>query len=87
MSFQGTVLDGHALILQHCQVKKDDEVLSKAEKDKSSTKLLVRNVAFEATEKDLRMLFSPFGKVECFSPPSFESYCFILIIMNTLNGT
>jgi hypothetical protein len=33
------------------------------EKDKSSTKLLVRNVAFEATEKDLRQLFSPFGQV------------------------
>ncbi|KAK4741438.1 hypothetical protein SAY87_025026 [Trapa incisa] len=66
---QGTVLDGHALILQHCQVKKDEEVLKKAEKDKSSTKLLVRNVAFEATEKDLRMLFSPFGKIKSLRLP------------------
>ncbi|KAH9741641.1 nucleotide binding [Citrus sinensis] len=59
----GTILDGHALILQLCHAKKDEQVVKKAEKDKSSTKLLVRNVAFEATEKDLRQLFSPFGQV------------------------
>ncbi|KAH9790124.1 nucleotide binding [Citrus sinensis] len=41
----------------------DEQVVKKAEKDKSSTKLLVRNVAFEASEKDLRQLFSPFGQV------------------------
>ncbi|XP_031399534.1 multiple RNA-binding domain-containing protein 1 [Punica granatum] len=66
---QGTVLDGHALVLQHCQVKKEEEVSNKAEKDKSSTKLLVRNVAFEATEKDLRKLFSPFGKIKSLRLP------------------
>jgi len=60
---QGTVLDGHALILQLCHAKNDGKVQKKVEKDKSSTKLLVRNVAFEATEKDLRQLFSPFGQV------------------------
>lgn len=38
-------------------------MLKKVDKDKSSTKLIVRNVAFEATEKDLRQLFSPFGQV------------------------
>ncbi|KAL3609697.1 hypothetical protein D5086_000717, partial [Populus alba] len=32
-------------------------------KDRSSTKLLVRDVAFEAKEKDLRQLFSPFGQM------------------------
>lgn len=61
--FQGTVLDGHALILQFCHAKKDEQMLKKVDKDKSSSKLLVRNVAFEATEKDLRQLFSPFGQV------------------------
>jgi RNA recognition motif-containing protein len=60
---QGTVLDGHALILQLCHAKKDEHSVKKAGKDKSSTKLLVRNVAFEATEKDLRQLFGPFGQV------------------------
>lgn len=56
-------MDGHALILQLCHVKKEGQLQKTVEKDKSSTKLLVRNVAFEATEKDLRQLFSPFGQV------------------------
>lgn len=56
-------MDGHALILQLCHVKKDEQGVKKTEKDKSSTKILVRNVAFEATEKELRQLFSPFGQV------------------------
>ncbi|KAL9406700.1 hypothetical protein Peur_003672 [Populus x canadensis] len=60
---QGTVLDGHAHVLQLCHAQKDEHAVKKAGKDKSSTKLLVRNVAFEATEKDLTQLFSPFGQV------------------------
>ncbi|KAI6679849.1 hypothetical protein NL676_033730 [Syzygium grande] len=66
---QGTILDGHALILQLCQVKKDERLLKKADEDRSSTKLLVKNVAFEATEKDLRKLFSPFGKIKSLRLP------------------
>ncbi|KAJ8432910.1 hypothetical protein Cgig2_004584 [Carnegiea gigantea] len=58
----GTFLDGHAIILQLCHAKKDEKVLSKAENDRSSTKLIVRNLPFEATEKDLKQLFSPFGQ-------------------------
>ncbi|RLM75166.1 multiple RNA-binding domain-containing protein 1 [Panicum miliaceum] len=66
---QGTVLDGHALILQLCHGKKDGQATRKSDKDKSSTKLLVRNVAFEATEKDLRQLFSPFGQIKSLRLP------------------
>uniref|UniRef100_A0A453CRK9 RRM domain-containing protein n=1 Tax=Aegilops tauschii subsp. strangulata TaxID=200361 RepID=A0A453CRK9_AEGTS len=66
---QGTVLDGHALILQLCHGRKDGQTAKKNEKDKSSTKLLVRNVAFEATEKDLRQLFSPFGQIKTLRLP------------------
>ncbi|KAK8608225.1 hypothetical protein V6N13_023654 [Hibiscus sabdariffa] len=65
---QGTILDGHALILQLCHAKKEQAVKN-VEKDKSSTKLIVRNVAFEATEKDLRQLFSPFGQVKSLRLP------------------
>ncbi|XP_008383339.1 multiple RNA-binding domain-containing protein 1 [Malus sylvestris] len=65
---QGTILDGHALILQLCHAKKD-EVPKKVDKDKSSTKLLVKNVAFEATEKELRQLFSPFGQIKSLRLP------------------
>ncbi|KAK4850488.1 hypothetical protein QYF36_007181 [Acer negundo] len=66
---QGTILDGHALIVQLCHAKKDDQVVKKVGKDKSSTKLLVKNVAFEATEKDLRQLFSPFGQIKSLCLP------------------
>ncbi|CAN1846245.1 Multiple RNA-binding domain-containing protein 1 [Linum perenne] len=66
---QGTVLDGHALILQPCHTGKDEQVKTKVGKDTSSTKLLVRNVAFEATEKDLRQLFSPFGQIKSLRLP------------------
>jgi multiple RNA-binding domain-containing protein 1 len=57
------VLDGHALTLQLIRAKKDEKVMNKAGNKHSSTKLIVRNVAFEATKKDLRQLFSPFGQV------------------------
>ncbi|XP_042026020.1 multiple RNA-binding domain-containing protein 1-like [Salvia splendens] len=60
---QGSVLDGHALILQLCHHKKDETIPKKIDND-SSTKLIVRNVAFEATEKDLKQLFSPFGQIK-----------------------
>ncbi|KAL0352641.1 UNVERIFIED_CONTAM: putative RNA-binding protein 19 [Sesamum angustifolium] len=66
---QGTVLDGHALILQLCHAKKDEVLPRKVENDISSTKLIVRNVAFEATEKDLRQLFSPFGQIKSLRLP------------------
>ncbi|KAM7524839.1 hypothetical protein LguiA_014741 [Lonicera macranthoides] len=66
---QGTVLDGHALILQLCHAKKDEQVQKRVEKDQSSTKLIVRNVAFEATEKELRQLFSPFGQIKSLRLP------------------
>ncbi|XP_027331043.1 multiple RNA-binding domain-containing protein 1 isoform X2 [Abrus precatorius] len=66
---QGTVLDSHALILQLCHVKNDGKTQKTVEKDKSSTKLLVKNVAFEATEKDLRQLFSPFGQIKSLRLP------------------
>ncbi|PKA62790.1 Polyadenylate-binding protein 2 [Apostasia shenzhenica] len=68
-NLQGTILDGHALILQLCHTKNEDRAPKKDEKDKSSTKLIVRNVAFEATEKDLRQLFSPFGQIKSLRLP------------------
>ncbi|KAL3715150.1 hypothetical protein ACJRO7_006962 [Eucalyptus globulus] len=69
---QGTNLDGHALILQFCQVKKEETVLDKDEKGRSLTKLHLKNVAFEATKKDLKKLFSPFGKVKVRLPRKYE---------------
>ncbi|XP_074310808.1 multiple RNA-binding domain-containing protein 1-like [Silene latifolia] len=65
---QGTTFDGHALIFEICHAKKS-EVSNKADNDRSSTKIIVRNVAFEATEKELRQLFSPFGQVKSLRLP------------------
>jgi len=56
-------VDGHALILQLCHGKRDERTQKADERETSSTKLIVRNVAFEATEKELRQLFSSFGQV------------------------
>ncbi|KAL6553687.1 hypothetical protein OROGR_007529 [Orobanche gracilis] len=61
-NLQGTVLDGHALNLQLCHAKNDRPVQQTVQKGKSSTKLLVKNVAFEATAKELRKVFESFGK-------------------------
>ncbi|XP_004293728.1 PREDICTED: multiple RNA-binding domain-containing protein 1 [Fragaria vesca subsp. vesca] len=66
---QGTILDGHQLILQHCHAKQDD-VPKKVVKDKSSTKILVKNVAFEATKKELRQLFSTYGEIKSLRLPN-----------------
>ncbi|KAL9247877.1 hypothetical protein vseg_021259 [Gypsophila vaccaria] len=66
---QGTALDGHALILELCHAKKSEKISNKAQNDRSSTKIIVRNVAFEATEKELRQLFSPFGQVKSLRLP------------------
>ncbi|KAL5978751.1 hypothetical protein ACLOJK_029868 [Asimina triloba] len=66
---QGTVLEGHALILQLCHAKKEEGALKKVDKDNSLTKLIVRNVAFEATQKELRQLFSPFGQIKSLRLP------------------
>jgi len=63
----GSVLDGHAL-----EVKPSDKritavpqhTVSKSADNSESCKLLVRNVAFQATKKELRALFSAFGAVK-----------------------
>ncbi len=64
------MLDGHALMLQlsHNTKKSGDSdsrasAVKKVDKKESSTKIIVRNVAFEATRKDLQQLFNPFGQV------------------------
>lgn len=61
----GSVLDGRTL-----EVKPSDKRLSAPRKssatsaDKETSKLLVRNVAFQATQKEIRELFSAFGSVK-----------------------
>lgn len=67
---QGSVLDGHSLELKASE-KRLSAGSSKASRGKSSssssgtnTKLIVRNVAFQATQAELHALFSTFGSVK-----------------------
>ncbi|CAL9226089.1 unnamed protein product [Arabidopsis halleri] len=73
---QGTVLDGHALILRFCENKRSDKAGKDSGKDKPSAKLHVKNVAFEATKKELKQLFSPFGQIKSMRLPkrNIEQY-------------
>jgi hypothetical protein len=66
---QGSMLSGHKLSLQ-LSMKRDigtaAAATKKAGKDKNAkaTKVVVRNVAFEATVKEIRALFQPFGQIK-----------------------
>ncbi|XP_048601476.1 multiple RNA-binding domain-containing protein 1-like [Brassica napus] len=77
---QGTSLDGHALKLRFTEHKRRDTVAKGS--DKISTKLHVKNVAFETTEKELRQLFSPFGQIKGLRLPKrnigqYAGYAFV----------
>ena len=67
------MLDGHKLALQLSMRKatSGSKAGQKAKQQESledrkgkGTKLVVRNVAFEATRKDLMALFTPFGQIK-----------------------
>ena len=72
---QGSLLDGHKLVLQlsmHRSVKALEGGDSAAKKAQG-TKLVVRNVAFEATHKDIAALFRPFGQLKsCRLPRKYD---------------
>eukprot|EP00752_Nemacystus_decipiens_P011869 g10527.t1 len=68
-ALQGTVLDGHAL-----ELKRSTKRLTPTVKESSSTsshgddvkksKLIIRNIPFQATAQELRELFSSFGQLK-----------------------
>lgn len=80
---QGSLLDGHKLSMQLSMRKVEGDKAAgaaKAQQKKAaaagkepSTKLVVRNVAFEATRKDIQQLFGPFGQLRsCRLPRKFD---------------
>lgn len=76
-ALQGSALEGHKLVLQ-LSTKKGGAAGAaggKAGKPKlpDTSKMVVRNVAFEATRKDILGLFTPFGAVKsCRLPRKFD---------------
>jgi len=65
---QGSSLDGKTLKLELSAQgngrEDDDKEVSKVPKGFSATKLVIRNVAFEATKRDIQKLFNPFGQLK-----------------------
>ncbi|KAI9475032.1 Multiple RNA-binding domain-containing protein 1 [Coemansia sp. RSA 989] len=67
-SFQGIEVDGHALALKMSdrlgQARDTGDSTSLDGKKPKSTKLVIKNVPFEATRKDIRELVSAFGQIK-----------------------
>lgn len=63
---QGSVLDGHSLELKASEKRLSEAVRpsSRSKSETNSSKLVVRNVAFQATQSELHALFSTFGAVK-----------------------
>ncbi|KAK4510352.1 uncharacterized protein ATC70_004782 [Mucor velutinosus] len=67
-AMQGFNLDGHTLELKLSH-RKADTSSKKSSKTPETTKLVVRNVPFEATDKDLRELFGAYGQLKSLRMP------------------
>ncbi|KAF0457449.1 RNA-binding domain-containing protein [Gigaspora margarita] len=73
-AMQGYMLDGHSLQLKFSnrgldmvqRKRKEDEI---TKKKKDSTKIIVKNVAFETTKKELKELFSAYGQIKTLRLP------------------
>ncbi|KAH7925005.1 RNA-binding domain-containing protein [Leucogyrophana mollusca] len=64
-SMQGYVLDGHALHVKFAgRGTEEDEPKDKTLAKSRSTKMIVKNVPFEATKKDIRELFGAHGHLK-----------------------
>ncbi|RCI01220.1 Multiple RNA-binding domain-containing protein 1 [Rhizopus azygosporus] len=66
-AMQGYMLDDHALDLKLSHHKTSTS--TKKSKTPDTTKIIVRNVPFEATAKDLRELFSAYGQLKSLRLP------------------
>lgn len=56
-SMHGYALDGHALVVKFAGRGADEEQETEGKAKSTTTKMLVKNVPFEATKKDIRELF------------------------------
>ncbi len=72
---QGKILDEHELTLKFSkQIREGGEKKGEKRREEEgenppSTKLMVKNIAFEANKKEIRELFSPFGNVKSIRLP------------------
>uniref|UniRef100_A0A6B2KYA3 RRM domain-containing protein n=1 Tax=Arcella intermedia TaxID=1963864 RepID=A0A6B2KYA3_9EUKA len=62
---QGQVLHSHALVISLTKDTKEEVVNRRiTERHEQNTKLMIRNVPFQATKKDIQALFSAFSEVK-----------------------
>ena len=73
-TMSGHALDGHNLIVKHshraldaAEERKKEDLAKRAARRR--TKIIVKNLPFEATKKDVRALFSPYGKLRSVRVP------------------
>ncbi|KAI8999531.1 hypothetical protein BC832DRAFT_564521 [Gaertneriomyces semiglobifer] len=87
-SLQSMQLDGHTLQLKfsNAAAKSTTQVSKKRGSDgaikATGSKLIVRNIPFEATKRDIRQLFSSFGQIKSLRLPkkpdnTHRGFCFI----------
>lgn len=73
-SMQGFILDGHSLHVKFAGRGTEDEPKDNTVAKSRSTKMIVKNVPFEATKKDIRELFSAHGQLKSVRlPKKFDS--------------
>lgn len=63
-ALDGHELDGHAL-----QLKISSRGVTEAPKSRGSTKIIIKNIPFETTKKDIRELFGSFGQLRSVRVP------------------
>jgi multiple RNA-binding domain-containing protein 1 len=73
-TFKGVLLDGHCLELklshrEQIQEKRDKRRHIEHGDQGDCTKILVRNLPFQATRKELKQLFSAFGELRSIRMP------------------
>ncbi|KAF7294209.1 hypothetical protein HMN09_01149300 [Mycena chlorophos] len=73
-SMQGFVLDGHALHVKFAGRGAEGDEAKPSSSKSRTTKMLVKNVPFEATKKDIRALFGAHGSLKSVRvPKKFDS--------------
>jgi multiple RNA-binding domain-containing protein 1 len=73
-SMQGFILDGHSLHVKFAGRGTEDDPKDNTVAKSRSTKMIVKNVPFEATKKDIRELFSAHGHLKSVRlPKKFDS--------------
>ncbi|EKM52462.1 uncharacterized protein PHACADRAFT_126290 [Phanerochaete carnosa HHB-10118-sp] len=63
-AMQGYVLDGHALVVKFAGRGAEEEKEDAGKVKSRTTKMIVKNVPFEATKKDIRDLFGAHGQLK-----------------------